>query len=136
MVSILYIFEPKLCMHLSSTHSCLMLPLSPLSPSDRQNAICTKHLIMQYYPAICFFNLNHNFFLSSLFSTTISLFFLLIWQTKFHAHKTTSKIIILHFSVVVLGHSKRDEKRFWTEWLLGILILIESFINISISIFY
>jgi len=48
----------------------------------------------------------------------------------------TKKIIILHFSVVVLGHNERDEKRFWTELLLGIIILFESFIEISISIFY
>ena len=63
MVAILYIFQPMLCMHLSSTPSCLVLPLSSPSLSDRQNAICwriqcMKHLIMQYYPAICFFNLN------------------------------------------------------------------------------
>lgn len=50
-------------------------------------------------------------------------------------HKT-SKIVMLIFSVVLSGHNKRDEKRFSTEWLLGMLLLIESFINISISIFY
>jgi hypothetical protein len=48
---------------------------------------------------------------------------------------TKFKIIFLHFSVVVLVHNKRDEKRFWTEWLPGIFILIEKFINISKSIF-
>lgn len=37
-------------------------------------------------------------------------------------HKTTSKIIILHFSVVVLWHNKKDEKIFWTEWLLETLM--------------
>jgi hypothetical protein len=126
MVSILYIIQPNLCMPLSLAHLRLMLSLSLPSSSDHQNAICwgvqcMKHLIIQYYSAICFFKLNPNFFFSSLFLTTVSLFFLLIWHTKFHArikqqnyisNESPTRCKIFQFTVLTFIYSSTCFGRF------------------------
>jgi len=33
-----------------------------------------------------------------------------------HPHKTEDKIIVLYTAVLTLPESKREDKRFWTEW--------------------
>jgi hypothetical protein len=92
---------------------------------------------MQYSPATCHFNFSQNIFLSTLFWNTLSLFSAVNMADQVsHPLKTTSKIIVLHISVFMSLYNKRNEKGFGAEWLLGVLVLLKSFRNIVVLIFY
>jgi hypothetical protein len=58
-----------------------------------------------------------NSLLSTLFSNTLSLCsFLNVRDQVSHPCRTAGKIKVLYIQIVMLSHSRREDKRFWAQW--------------------
>jgi hypothetical protein len=80
-------------------------------------------------PPVTLFILGPNILLSTLFSNTLSLCSSLnVRDQVSHPHRTTGKI--LHSQMFTFLESRREDRRFWTEWLQALpeftLLLISS----------
>jgi hypothetical protein len=75
-----------------------------------------KILIMQFTSPCSYFRPN-NILLSTLFSNTLSPYSSLnVRDQVSHPCRTTGKIIVLYIIISKFFDSRREDKRFWTEW--------------------
>jgi hypothetical protein len=77
--------------------------------------------------------LDQNILLSTLFSDTLSLCCSLdVRDQVSHSYKTAGRIMVLYILTFKFLHSKREDRRLWTEWQQAFpefsLLLISSFI--------
>jgi hypothetical protein len=76
----------------SSLHSCLQTPVT----------------LSLFVP---------NILLNTLFSNTLSVCSSLnVRDQVSHPHRTTAKVIVLYILIFMFLDSRRQDKRFWTEW--------------------
>ncbi|PNF20022.1 hypothetical protein B7P43_G05942 [Cryptotermes secundus] len=76
-----------------------------------------KFLIMQFSPNSCHFISLWSKFLNTLFSNTLRLCSSLNIRDKVsHTYRTADKIIVLYILIFNFLDSRREDKRFWTEW--------------------
>jgi hypothetical protein len=66
---------------------------------------------------LSFFLRGPNIFLSTLFSSTLSIYrHLNVRYEVLHAKKITGKITILYILIFILLNSEHEDKVFWTKW--------------------
>jgi hypothetical protein len=77
-----------------------------------------KILIMKFSPVSShFIPLGPDIVLNILFSNTINLYSSVnVRDQVSHPYKTTGKIIDLYILIFTFLGSRREDKRFWTEW--------------------
>ncbi|PNF25245.1 hypothetical protein B7P43_G13294, partial [Cryptotermes secundus] len=96
--------------------------------------IVMKLLIMQFSPTSChFISLRSKYSpkKNTLFSNTLRLRSSLnVRDQVSHPYRTTGKIIVLYILIFMFWDSRREDKRFWTEWYQALpqfsLLLISS----------
>jgi hypothetical protein len=72
-----------------------------------------KLLVMQFSPPL----FGPNILFNTLFSNTLSLCSsLTVRDHVSHPYRTTGKIIVLDILPFTFFDSRREDKRFWTEW--------------------
>jgi hypothetical protein len=76
-----------------------------------------KLLIMQFSPTFYyFFVLGPNIIFSTPFSDIFSLCSSFKSETEFHIRPTTSEFIVMYILIFTCLDSRREDRRFWTEW--------------------
>jgi hypothetical protein len=108
---------PKPYMHSSSPHACHMPCPSHCPWLDHSNYIwrrvqVMKLLIMQFSLSPTISSLfSPNILLSTLFSNTLN-----VRDQVLHPYTTTGQIIVLYIPNFTFLDSRREDKRFWSEW--------------------
>jgi hypothetical protein len=85
-----------------------------------------KLLNMQFSPASSLF--GPNILLSTLFSNILGLYSSLkVRDQVSHPYRTTGKITVLYILIFMFLNSRREYKRFWTEYRIRIGIKLISY---------